>query len=237
MRTRLFIALVLALAIVLTGCNTADTTGQTASAPTAATAVLRTGTDVRTLALGTLALDGSANAVDAPQATELLTLWKAYRALINNDATAQAELAAVLKEIAGTLTATQLEAIQTALQDPESQSTLAARFGLEMPTTGAGPGGAMAEDMTEEELEAIRAERQATAAVAGTVPGAAVPGAGGGVGMGRGGGVPPTGAEGFVNPGIQGAAAGVSMQSGASTWVSSLVEAVITYLEERAAAR
>lgn len=240
MKTRLVIALVLVLAVVLTGCKTADSTNQTATVPTGATAVPRTGTDVRTLALGTLALDGTADAVDAAQAAEMLTLWKAYRALINSDATAPAELAAVLQQISETMTQAQRDAMTASMQDADAQSALAARFGLEMPTTGAGPGRVFAEDMTEEELEAFRAEREAARAAAGATggvpsdaPSGGFPGGGPGMGPGGGGGVIIGGGEGFVEPGVQAqAGGGASVQAGANAWISSLVEAVIAYLEE-----
>ena len=231
MKYRLSIVLVLVFALVLSGCQSANNVEEPDPSPqgTAVTAV-QPGTDVRTLAMGTLALDGTENSVGAAQAAELLPLWKAYRALINSDATAPAELVAVLEQIADTLTAAQREALQAAVQDVEAQAALAAEFGLEMPALGADR--TMIEGMTEEELEAVRAERQATAEAAGSVPGGGVPGAGGGFGMGRGGGVPPTGTEGFVDPAVQAAASGgASVQAGVNTWVTSLVEAVITYLE------
>jgi hypothetical protein len=231
MKYRLSIVLVLVFALVLSGCQSANNVEESGASPQGtAVTVVQPGTDVRTLAMGTLALDGTENGVGAAQAAELLPLWKAYRALINSDATAPAELVAVLEQIADTLTAAQREALQMAVQDAEAQAALAAEFGLEMPTLGADR--AMIEGMTEEELEAVRAERQATAEAAGSVPGGGVPGAGGGFGMGRGGGVPPTGTAGFVDPGVLAAAGGgASVQGRAGTWVSSLVDAVITYLE------
>jgi len=229
MKYRLSIVLVLVFALVLSGCQSANNVEESDPSPQGtAVTVVQPGTDVRTLAMGTLALDGTENSVGAAQAAELLPLWKAYRALINSDATAPAELVAVLEQIADTLTAAQREALQAAVQDVEAQAALAAEFGLEMPALGADR--TMIEGMTEEELEAVRAERQATAEAAGSVPGGGVPGAGGG--MGRDGGVPPTGTEGFVDPAVQAAASGgASVQAGVNTWVTSLVEAVITYLE------
>lgn len=235
MKHRVTIVLVLVLILTQAGCQSGKTAEQAApsSAGTKAT-VAQPGTDVRTLAMGTLGLDGSEHAVDAAQAAELLPLWKAYRSLIKSDATAPAELLAVLQQISESMTQAQHDAMIASTQDAEAQGALAARFGLEMPASGAGQGRGVPEGMTEEELQALRAERQAAAAVAGTVPGEGVPGTGGGFGMGRGGGVPPTGAEGFVDPGVQAAAGGgASIQAGAGSWVSNLVEAVISYLEER----
>ncbi|MFO7697360.1 MAG: hypothetical protein R6X16_09410 [Anaerolineae bacterium] len=232
MKYHLSIVLLVVFALVLSGCQSANNEESGLSPTGTAATVVQPGTDVRTLAMGTLALDGTEHSVDAAQAAELLPLWKAYRALINSDATAPAELVAVLEQIADTLTAAQREALQVAVQDVEGQAALAAEFGLEMPALGADR--AMIDGMTEEEVAALRAERQATAEASGSVPGAGVPGAGGGFGMGRGGGVPPTGTEGFVDPAVQAAAGGgasVQAGGGAGTWVSSLVDAVITYLE------
>ena len=59
------------------------------------------------LALGTIQLEGTENAVTPEQATASLLLWQALQGSV----TTQAEVAAALKQIEGTMTSEQLEAI------------------------------------------------------------------------------------------------------------------------------
>ncbi len=65
------------------------------------------------LAVGTLKLEGSQQAVTAEQASSLLTLWQAYQALSNSDTTAEVELDAVVKQIQEAMTADQIQAIDS----------------------------------------------------------------------------------------------------------------------------
>ena len=53
------------------------------------------------LALGTLKLEGTSQAVTAAQASELLTLWQGYKSLDNSDTSSQVELDALVKQIQG----------------------------------------------------------------------------------------------------------------------------------------
>ncbi len=64
------------------------------------------------LALGTLKLEGSDLAVTQTQASQLLTLWEAYRSISNSDTSSQVELNALEKQIQGIMTADQLKAIE-----------------------------------------------------------------------------------------------------------------------------
>ncbi len=63
------------------------------------------------LALGTLKLEGTANAITAEQAKSLLPLWQAIVALSGTTTTAEAELTAVQNQIVAALTPAQLQAI------------------------------------------------------------------------------------------------------------------------------
>ncbi len=65
------------------------------------------------LAMGTLKLDGTANAVTPEQARQLLPLWQALRSSVNSGGSNQAELDALLVQIDGTMTAEQIAAINT----------------------------------------------------------------------------------------------------------------------------
>lgn len=63
------------------------------------------------LALGTMKLDGTTDAVTPDQAWELLTLWQALRSSINTGGTGQAEVSVLVLQIEGSLTANQIAAI------------------------------------------------------------------------------------------------------------------------------
>jgi len=104
------------------------------------------------LALGTLQLEETENAVTPEQAATLLPLWQALRGGV----TAQAEVDAVLKQIEGTMTPEQLEAI-AAMQITQEDM----RAWMEEQGPGMGGGFPGADDMSEEEREAARATRQA----------------------------------------------------------------------------
>jgi len=230
MHRRTVVLFLLAFVVALAGCQGASeaaATGEAAGATTAAATAGRPGGDVMALAVGTLALDGTENAITAPQAAELLPLWKAYRALLASDATAPQELAALVEQIRQSMTAEQQATLAAGLS-PEEQAALLARHGIEMPAGGGMP--AQLENMTEEERQAAIAERQAAAAAGGAA----------GPGMGReAGGAPPEGmpaggppAGGAAMAQVQAASGGgTAVQAGANTWATGLVEAVIAYLE------
>lgn len=97
----LFILIVIA-AILLSGCNAAA--AATGSASNVLSSAIR-------LALGTLKLEGTDQAVTVSQASVLLTLWQAYQSLSNSDTSSQVELEALVKQIQGVMTTEQLKAI------------------------------------------------------------------------------------------------------------------------------
>ena len=96
------------------------------------------------LALGTLQIDGTPNAITADQAKTLLTLWQALRATTQSGASAQAEVNALLGQIEGALTAQQLTAIkdlkltQTAFQQWATANGITMAAGGSQPGSGAG---------------------------------------------------------------------------------------------------
>jgi len=63
------------------------------------------------LAIGTLKLEGTANAVTAKQAANLLPLWQVYSSLITSDTAAQEEKDALAEQIQETMTSDQIQAI------------------------------------------------------------------------------------------------------------------------------
>ncbi len=63
------------------------------------------------LALGTLKLEGTDNAVTAEQAAELLPLWQTMQVLYSSDTAANQEIEALSTQIRETMTAKQMQAI------------------------------------------------------------------------------------------------------------------------------
>jgi hypothetical protein len=165
---RTFWTLAIILVISLVGCQSAD--------PTAATEAGSTGLaeragglgGVNALALGTLALEDTEHAVTREQARALLPLWQMVQ---GGSLQGDAETQAVLKQIEGEMTASQLMAIEAmALTMDDMQTALQAR-GVEMPapTTGrqAAPGNlqGLSEDeraQMREQFQNMTAEERAT---------------------------------------------------------------------------
>jgi hypothetical protein len=86
------------------------------------------------LALGTLKLEGTANAITAEQAKALLPLWQAVVALSGTATTAEAELTAVQNQIAEALQPAQLQAIGALQLTTTQLNAFYAEKGIVMPT-------------------------------------------------------------------------------------------------------
>jgi hypothetical protein len=92
-------------------------------------------TNVRNqLALGTLKLEGTAQAVTPTQAKALLPLWQALVALSGTSTTAEAELTAVQNQIAEALQPAQLQAIGALQLTTTQLNAFYAEKGIVMPT-------------------------------------------------------------------------------------------------------
>ena len=86
------------------------------------------------LALGTLKLEGTANAVTTEQAKMLLPLWQAIVALSGTTTTAEEELTAVQNQIVEALQPAQLQAIGAMQLTTTQLNTFYAEKGIVMPT-------------------------------------------------------------------------------------------------------
>lgn len=217
MKTKLSL-IFLIVALVLSGCRAGGqaAAAQTGVSPAAALSAIQLG-------IGTLQLEGTADAVTAAQAKELLTLWKAVRSLSGSRTAAAQEVQALFSQIESTLTAEQITAI-AAMQIGQDDETA---LGLEQ---GSAP--------------AVQASSSASGAPAGQTAqsGAGGPPAGGDMGA-MGGGMELGGMEmgALAAPAETSSAAGAttaarSATSGAQVGVSSaVVSAVITLLEAKEA--
>ena len=88
--------------LLLVGCS--NTTTASVSTSNGLTTATR-------LALGTLKLEGTDQALTASQVAELLTLWQGYQSLSNSDTTSSVELEALVSQIQGVMTAEQTTTI------------------------------------------------------------------------------------------------------------------------------
>lgn len=87
-------------------------TGRGNSSSTSITATNSPITPALKLALGTLHLEGTDQAVDAAAAAQLLPLWQLMDELSTNSATSPAEITAVIEQIESSMTSSQLQSIQ-----------------------------------------------------------------------------------------------------------------------------
>jgi hypothetical protein len=146
------------LGIFLTACG--STSGAASGAGTALTPTQK-------MALGTLRLEQTAQAIDAPLASQLLPLWQLMAELQSNSSAAPQETAAVLEQIRTTMTADQINAIN---KMQFAQSDVAAATGA---AASVSTGTTVAKGGTQVDLAA------ASALTGGGLPGGSMPPAGG----------------------------------------------------------
>ncbi len=176
MTKTLTLTLILILALLLAGCsgsdnapaaNQADDTVENAAAAVAekASALSEDYADAlpvrNQLTLGILRLeDDSALAVTPEQAAKLLPLWQALNSLTQSGTGAQAEIDALLLQIEGELTDTQLKAIAAMHLSREDTQKIAQEWGIS--SNGGGDGSGGGRNMSEDERATRRAERGMT---------------------------------------------------------------------------
>ena len=142
------------------------------------------------LILGTFKLEDTDLSVQAEQAKNLLPLWQVLNKLMDSDTVASEEIDALVNQIADTMSMEQMQAIEAMGLTMQDMATLSADLGLDegfqrpegfpegedgfqppegMPEgvrpgggQGMGPGGGAGEmNLSPEEMEALRATRQA----------------------------------------------------------------------------
>lgn len=102
---KLLLATLTTLTLILTACGSAQTP-QTGPANQDRTLPLAT-----QLIVGTFKLDGTAQAITAEQAKELLPMWQVYKGLLSSDTAAQEEKDGLVDQIKETMTSDQIQAI------------------------------------------------------------------------------------------------------------------------------
>ena len=85
------------------------------------------------LAIGTLKLEGSPQAVTADQARTLLPLWKAVKSLSASSTASADEMAALYTQIQEAMTADQIAAIKTQALTPADTQALMQQYNIQAP--------------------------------------------------------------------------------------------------------
>jgi hypothetical protein len=136
---RVFAGILMILAVALTGCGSSEPAAKTEVNEADALAEVRGGLDpANRLALGTLRLEGTENALTAAQAAELLPLWHLIE---GGSLQSETERNAVVKQIEGKMDDAQLAAIDDMGLTFEDTRAWMEETGIEMPAGPAGSGG------------------------------------------------------------------------------------------------
>ena len=123
MKRRLYLIVVVPVLLALAACASiqqANTASNTSTSQTQANPLSNAASQPveDKLAIGTLKLDGTAQAVTAAQAKTLLPLWKAVKTMSASNTTATAEMTALYSQIEDAMTAQQITAIKAISLSP-----------------------------------------------------------------------------------------------------------------------
>ena len=146
---KIFMVIVtLCIGVSMAGCSESEKTEDTTASGVSIETVLATETTGFELVLGSIKLEETDLAIDVDQTQELIPLWQAYAALSQSDITAQAELDAVLKQIMNTMTAEQMELINSWELSAQDMQSLMNEYGIEI---GRGNGDGTGQDFNPED--------------------------------------------------------------------------------------
>ena len=149
--------LALAAACSSTGATSSSAATQTAAASSPAGGVGANAPLSSRLAIGTLQLEGTDQAVTKDEAKTLLPLWKAIKSMSNSDTATAEEIQAVYDQIEEAMTADQVTAIKNMEMTQEQMTALMDKLGIDPGQFG---GGRMA-NLTESERATQIAQFQA----------------------------------------------------------------------------
>jgi hypothetical protein len=204
-KNRLYILIALPMLIVLGACA-AKPAQAAQNNPAGANSNPATMPLEQKLAIGTLKMEGTPQAVTAKEATDLLPLWQAVKSLSASTNTAPSEITAVYKQIEGVMTPDQTQVIQKMTWTQADMQALMTKYGV---TFGGGQGGQGGQNLTADQ----RATRTAQFASRNQNGGGGAGGPGGFGGGGAPGGV-PGGTGGFGGQGGSGTAVARTPQPG-----------------------
>ncbi|RPJ27347.1 MAG: hypothetical protein EHM33_08365 [Chloroflexi bacterium] len=117
--------------LILTACGSASKAADPASVPQGGTSAGALPATTQ-LIIGTLKLEGTAQAVTGEQAAELLPLWQTLQVLSDSDTTADQETEALITQIQETMTAGQMQAITDMNLRREDMASLMQEQGMAM---------------------------------------------------------------------------------------------------------
>jgi hypothetical protein len=96
------------------------------------------------LAIGTLELEGTAQAVTADQAKQILPLWSTIKDMMANPATTTSDLLAEYQRVEGDMTSDQLQAIQNLTLSQSDTQALMKKYNIQVTPFPGETGGAFA---------------------------------------------------------------------------------------------
>jgi len=170
MKTLKTFVIILSLAVMVAACGAAPAPAQPATAPAAASSggLVENYPDALSvrnqLALGSLRLEGTANAVTAAQAAKLLPLWQALKTLAASSTSATEEVTAVQNQISAAMTPAQISAIASLKLTNAMLQTYYVEIGVSVASTpepGVTPQSSSFKDLPPEQREAAKATAQA----------------------------------------------------------------------------
>ncbi len=170
------------------------------------------------LAVGTLALEGTSNAVTADEAKTLAPLWKGVKALSASQTASQDEISALYTQIEGAMTPAQIDAIKNINLNQQEMQALMQKYNIQFPQGNFSRNGTPgAPNISQSQIATLRAERSAN----------------GGGGFGRGGGF--GGANGFTQRTPQaGRTPGANRGGFRGGFNNIFIDPLITMLDQRA---
>lgn len=105
-------SIIVILLVALSACGSQPAAATSTSAAAAGTSAVAAETAQSKLGIGILQLAGTDLAVTTDQASTLLPLWKAVKSLSKDSSTSTQEMSALYRQIQGSLTSAQVQAIE-----------------------------------------------------------------------------------------------------------------------------
>lgn len=119
--------------LIMTGCagNSSSLVGSQSVAGTTTSTATTTEAipELSQLVVGTFKLEGTENAIQPQQASELLFLWQGYKELTGRDSAADEEKEAIIRQVKEKMTTAQLSAIESMNSSLEDIRTVVMEYG------------------------------------------------------------------------------------------------------------
>ena len=135
------ILILLILTLAMTACGSSSNTAEPASGPQGGPSAGELSAPMQ-LAIGTIKLDETENAVTAEQARELLPLWQTLQVLYGSDTAADQEIEALITQVQETMTVEQTQAVSALNLTRQDMMSIMQEQGMMMggPQNGNSPG-------------------------------------------------------------------------------------------------